>query len=167
MTDVATWSQLLSSIAVIGTLIYLAVEIRQNTAAEHAATRLGINNASTENLYKVVDHPEIFVWFAQDDPLTPEQSSRLHSWLCAHVREIEYSWQQYENRLIEGYYWEGEKAVIQAVLGYPRTRSWWLEIGRQIFGPDFVDEVDRLVKDQPYSTLIPKMLAWGARKMAA
>jgi hypothetical protein len=42
MTDVATWSQLLSSIAVLGTLIYLAIETKQNTAAQHAATRLAM-----------------------------------------------------------------------------------------------------------------------------
>ena len=33
MTDLATLGQILSSLAVLGTLIYLAIEVKQNTAA--------------------------------------------------------------------------------------------------------------------------------------
>ena len=33
MSDLATWSQLFSSLAVLITLIYLAIEVKQNTEA--------------------------------------------------------------------------------------------------------------------------------------
>ena len=38
MADLATWSQLLSSLAVLITLVYLAIEVKQNTEALHAQT---------------------------------------------------------------------------------------------------------------------------------
>lgn len=167
MTDVAVFSQLLSSVAVLGTLIYLAVEIRQNTAAEHAATRLGITNASVVELFKLVDYPEISTGQHGDDPLTPEQAIRVNAWLLAAMRHMEYSWRQHKNRLAEGYYWEADRQVIRIVLGTPRTRSWWQEIGRQGFGPSFVEEVDSVLKDQPYTDFFDNLLDWGARNMAA
>lgn len=39
MSDLATWSQLLSSLAVLITLVYPAIEVKQNTEALHAQTR--------------------------------------------------------------------------------------------------------------------------------
>ena len=167
MTDVATWSQLISSIAVLGTLFYLAIETKQNTAAEHAATRLGITNASVVELFKLVDYPEINICQDQEAPLTPEQSIRLSTWLLAAMRHFEYAWLQHKNRLAEGYYWEADRQVIRIVLGTPRTRSWWQEIGRHGYGPAFVEEVDAVLKDQPYTDFFNNVLDWGARKMAA
>ena len=167
MTDVETWSQLISSIAVLATLIYLAIEIRQNTAAAHAATRLGITNASAAELFKLVDYPEITICMVQNDPLTPEQSSRLHNWLAAYMRHMEYTWLQHKNRLAEGYYWEADRQIIRAVLGTPRTESWWQGIGRHVYGRTFVEEVDGILKDQPHSELLPRIFDWGAQKMAA
>jgi len=167
MTDVATWSQILSSIAVLGTLVYLAIEIRQNTAAEHAATRLGINNASAAELFKAIDYPEVLICSAQDDPLTSEQTVRLHAWLLAGLRQLEYTWLQYKNQMVDGYYWEADKQIIRGLLDNPRTRSWWQEIGRHLYGPAFVEEVDALIKDQPYRNHTRQTIAWGARKMAA
>ena len=41
----------------------------------------------------------------------------------------------------------------------PSFQSWWNDMGREGFDPQFVNMVDGLIKDQPYSTHYERILA--------
>jgi hypothetical protein len=162
MADLATWSQLLSSIAVLGTLIYLGIEIRQNTAAGRAATRQAVQNAAMEEMHKFVDHPDIYLCLDKAEPLKPEEAAGLHAWLIAFTRHMEYAWLQHKSGIAEGYLWEAERRVLRNVLGARRSRQWWQDIGRHTRAPEFTAEVDDVLRDAPRIDLHQKVLAWGA-----
>lgn len=167
MTDLATWSQLLSSLAVLGTLIYLGIEIRQNTAAERAATRLGVQNAAMAEMHKLVDHPEIYLCLDKADALQPLEAAGLNAWLVAFTRHMEYAWLQNKSGAAEGYVWEAERRVLRNVLGARRSRSWWQEIGRHVRSPQFAKEVDDALRDAPLTDVHGKVLAWGSASLDA
>lgn len=165
MTDVATWSQLISSIAVLGTLFYLAIEIKQNTAAERAATRLGIQSAAMTELNIACDYPDIYLSVGKRESLTPVEAVRLNVWLAAVLRHMEYTWLQHRENVVEDDQWDTERAVLRIVLNTERGRTWWQSIGRYSFGASFGKEVEAQLKDQPSSTLLDKILAWGGEDL--
>lgn len=162
MTDIATWSQLISSMAVLGTLIYLAIETRQNAAAERAATRLGVQNASITELHKVCDYPDIFLCMEKPEALTPGEAVRLNAWLAAVLRHMEYTWLQHKENVVEDDLWATERQVLRIVFNTARGRTWWQSVGRYSFGASFGEEVEAQMKDQPSTTILSRILAWGS-----
>ena len=165
MTDVATWSQLLSSIAVLGTLIYLAVEIRQNTAAERASTRLGTVNLSMTELHRLIEHPDLYRCLANRDPLQSDEAVRLHAFLLGFMRHMEYVWRQYKRGAAEDYEWRNHSLPIRSALKAKRSERWWQALGRYAFDASFVEEVDALLKDQPNVDVFNRVLGWGSEDL--
>ena len=161
MTDVAIWSQLLSSIAVIGTLIYLAIETKQNTAAQHAATRLGIMSEARADMHRFAEDPDLLLSVSRLEPLQPGEAVRLDSLLHGFMVFMEYIWLQHRAGAIDDYAWNGQAWTIRAILKTKRTERWWQAQGRHYFEPSFVEVVDALVKDAPYATNFDNLLAWG------
>ena len=165
MEDLAILSQLLSSLAVLGTLIYLGIEIRQNTAAQRAATRLGLQNAAMSEMHKLVDHPDIYLCLDKTAPLTPEEAAGLNSWLVAFTRHMEYAWLQDKSGAAERYVWQAERRVLRNVLGARRSRMWWQEIGRHVRSPEFASEVDAALESAPLTEVHRRVLAWGSASL--
>jgi hypothetical protein len=167
MTDVATWSQLISSIAVIGTLVYLAVEIRQNTAAQHAATRLAIGSETRAAFRTSIDHPDIVLSFMKLEPLRPEETVRLNAFLRTFMYQMEYVWRQDNVGAAERDAWNHQAPALRAMLKTKRSERWWQVAGRNYFEPSFVKAVDALLKDQPYTGIFDDVQAWGGEDLRA
>jgi hypothetical protein len=165
MTDVATWSQLLSSIAVIGTLIYLVVEIRQNTAAEHAATRLAMQRESRDDFQTLIDHPDVGLCVAKAEPLLPDETVRLNAFLRSFAFHMEYVWRQHKAGAAEQGAWQSQVRAIRAAFTNKRSQRWWQMLGRQMAEPSFVEVVDAIIKDQPYTTYFEQLQAWGSEDL--
>lgn len=76
-----SWSsiaQIVGGTAVVITLVYLARQIRQNTAAMQAAARNATAAGDVEWLYKLVDCPELGPLFRKEEPLSELEASLVH-----------------------------------------------------------------------------------------
>ena len=162
MTDLALWSQVLSAVAVLGTLVYLAIEIGQNTAAARASTRLSAETAAITELHKLIEFPDALLDQAKAGPLTPQEAIRSHAFLAATFRRTEYAWLQHKGRLADNYLWENERQVIRLILCTKRNQIWWRDIGRHGHASAFVAEVDSLLNDLPDMPYFDSILDWGA-----
>lgn len=151
-SKLADLSEILSSIAIVVTLVYLAIEIRQNTNALYAQSRQSVLSAAQAELFVTVEHPELLLDVVQEEPLTPAAQIRIGAWLAAAMRAREFSWLQYRDGTIDEVQWQTEVLIIRWLLGTPRTRDWWQNTGRFNTNPDFVEFVDQEMGDNPPTT---------------
>ena len=161
MTDVATWTQLISSAAVLVTLVYLSIQTKQTTTLLRSESRQSLIEMDMEILGKQVEFPELLMHFAIEDELTLEQKYRLCSHLMAFMRSREHQWLQYQNGVLDRDTYTAYQAAIVAVLGPKRCRAWRTTFGRFQSAPGFVETVDALLEEQPdFFNINELMLAW-------
>ena len=147
LTTLALWTQILSSLAVLATVIYLAIEIRQNTVALNSQTHATLFEGAQTELLSLYEHPDIVRSIATTDPISEEAYIKLSVFLTAFLRAREFTWLQYEQGVVGKHMLDTEKMIIRNTINIERNRSWWNEIGKGAFSPGFVAFVDQQIED--------------------
>ena len=135
--------------AIVASLVFLALEIRQNTNALFAESRQSVLNAAQTELLVLTENPDLILAVLDDDPLTEGEQVKLSAWLTAAMRAREFSWLQYRDGIIDEAQWDTEVVVILWILDTPRTRDWWENIGQFSYSAGFVEFVGELLNDNP------------------
>ncbi len=97
-------AEILSSAAVLVTLIYLAIQTRQNADAIQANTRQAILDADQQFIMAVMASPELDAIFFKPE-LTDDEKVRLSTFLLTHVRVRENNWFQYQAGVLDHVSW--------------------------------------------------------------
>ena len=160
MSDLANWSQIFSSLAILVTLVYLSIEVKQNTVAINAQTRQALLAGSQVEIFSTLEHPEIIINWTKTGELTPEEYAKLHAYLVGMMRAREFAWLQYQNGIIDENQWQTEKGVIELLLTFKRNRVWWKKIGKIPFSPQFTTFVDALIEGKPDNDIGKLFLNW-------
>jgi hypothetical protein len=142
-------AEILSSIAIVVTLIYLAIQTQQNTAALQASSRDSILEADLQHLYRIVDDPD--VWFSyRKGNLTDEERVRLFHFLGAFARIRERDWLQYQSGALDEETWKAYQEALLRTLSGINTRKWWAAVsGAGLFDSGFVENVNSGLADRP------------------
>ena len=148
-SKLADLSEIISSIAIFATLIYLTVEIRQNTLAVQTQTAQAVLQAGQTELAMIVENPEIALSIPKSGPLTSEQNVILDAYFASNMRNREFAWVQYKNGTIGDVIWDSEITVLRVQLDSYRFREWWNKLGRHYVGQEYANFVDKLVDEGP------------------
>jgi len=157
-------------ISVIGSLIFVGGELRQNALATRAATNAEVSNAFVEINLMLASSPELAQAFSQyaSDPVSAPSEAQilmLGSW-----RALFHIWsnvhRQHINGTIDPAIYE---AVVQEISTYavgamethdnadlPRRQvlmHWAWENERFIYNSDFQNFVDEILRSKPYQGL--------------
>lgn len=151
-------SEILSSVAIILTLGYLAIEIHQNTVAIKAEARTTLWEMHIGIIDHMIQYPEIRFTWSQQEPLTDEQRVRLSIWLFKFVGHREFMWLQYRDGIVDEQTWETLLSDLDQLWLHPRIRSWWELTSDFYFDPEFVRLVNTRASGDP-STIVPDWLA--------
>jgi hypothetical protein len=147
LDDLGNVGELVGAIAVVVSLLYLAVQIRQNTRSVRAATHHSSARAATEtqNFFgQSNDAARIFLAGSRDsEELTEEERMRFDSMLLSIFMWYEDSFFQYQQSMIDGEVWEGRQQALLGQLKRPGTASWWSRRSK-FFARSFVSYVNRL-----------------------
>ena len=153
-------AEMLSSVAVVASLIYLAIQVRQSNALARAQTRQVMMQMGQQEINKFVDDPSIWNLWTKEE-LSRDERIRLHSWLVAHLRQREYEWLEKQEGIIDPKMFEAYAAVISLVLGTERTRRWWsVHSHSPAFDAGFVTFVDELLAKSPLTDYFESMDKW-------
>ncbi len=147
-SKLADIAEITSSIAILVTLIFLVVQMQQNTAAIQANGLQASLSQDLQHLYKVVDNPEL-VLDRFKPAVTDEDRVGQGYYLAAYFRMREHDWMQYQNGNLEEDAWETFRRPIAVVISSQRVRDWWRHASPAIFDPSFVAEVNALMTDIP------------------
>lgn len=118
----ASIAEIVSSIAIVATLIYLSVQTRQNTNALLAVSRQTALQAELDLASDWIEHPEFVA-----GPYTLEESSRV-AWIIKLLRVREFEWHQYQSGILDeaslNSYMAPMPALLEDELGR-RTFDWY------------------------------------------
>ncbi len=153
-------SEIGSSIAILVTLGYLAVQTQQSTIAITAATRTTLWELQMGILDHIIQNPSIVTSWDQPEPLTDEQKVVLSSWLFEFVGQREFMWLQYQSGIVDEQTMKTMISDVDQLLVRPRLRAWWNLTSDYYFDPEFVQLVNTRVNDGSLDAVSDWMSQW-------
>jgi hypothetical protein len=131
-----TWEQvasIASSIAILVTLVYLAIQTKQTNNALFAASRQGTMTADVEMLSASYSSHDITSLILKDPAqLTPGEDYALGCWCAAFVRIREFAWFQYKAGILDELTWRSYIGPVGRILGIPNLHPWWLQFSEEV-----------------------------------
>jgi hypothetical protein len=147
---VSAIAEIVSSIAILGTLVYLAVQTAQNTAAVQGSTRQAMLAEDRELLALRLEYGVNLLMTREVGSLSDDERDRLSTWLVAFIRNRENQWLQLQSGVIDEETWRTYSAAIAPILSYEITRPWWTErASRGEFDPGFRNYVNGILSETP------------------
>jgi hypothetical protein len=139
-------AELLGAVGVIGSLLYLAGQIRAANQAASVHAKLESTRLMTDYLDGLIQHPELaeLVQRGQVDKesLSREEYIRFSNMALKAFYYFSAGYFQFKVGTLRADDWHEQLSIIDYWLRGPATRRWWDKLGRQMFKGDFVAFVD-------------------------
>ena len=120
--------EILGAIAVFGSLAYLALQIKANTASMKTASRQSMSNEFRSFNRLLFEAPEEFASGLHSYPEIPFQ---VRSKFCGQIHDLLLFYQSsvalFESGTLENETYEGYRAFVAAVIESPGGNRFWLE----------------------------------------
>lgn len=151
ISDLGSLGEFIGSIGVISSLIYVSVQIRQNTRSIRASAIQEINTDS-QNLLLTLTNPilaQVMHRMETNKALDENEAYIAANWLSAAMRGWENQYYQYKHGLIDKEIYESRlNALAYKVARTEFGRNWWFESGRKIYSKAFLIVVDNIIKNE-------------------
>lgn len=137
--DWGALGELIGSIAVIVSLIYLAAQIRLNTRATYVATLQEIQRDWRQINEPADSRISVAVQKERDgEELTPNERFYLRSYFLRHMRTYENLWYAHHQGQLPDALFEGYMAAMPEIMRLGRNQERWSRYREELFHPDFV-----------------------------
>jgi hypothetical protein len=148
----ALLAEIIGTTAIVITLIYLAIQTKQNAKALLANTRDTQVTSDLILLQQVVDNPVIATSRFQEFH-TDDDYAKVEAFLIQLIRSREHQWFQYKDGLLDKQAWDAYGTGLTYTFSYPNERALWNYFKvREFFDQEFMDEVDKLITSVPLQT---------------
>ena len=142
------YGEFVGAIAVVVTLFYLAVQVRQNSTIVRATARTQTNQTLSEFTRFVASDADLLRIFhtsaTEFEALSPDER-RQHVYLLRYMfMSSEFLFEQHTDGLVTEAAWQRELRALCNALTRPHIAAWW-ELRKMAFDPRFVVAVDRAV----------------------
>ena len=138
----------IGAVAVVVTLAYLAVQIRQNTRAIRGSTLDSITAHQQNELRWSSDVGHAFRKSLDNPNLLNEEETWLMSeWMTAALIARHNEFCQYTQGLLGEDGWKTSENIIRYVLSSEWAQRWWKIYGRNHFSEPFVCRVDEIIEE--------------------
>jgi hypothetical protein len=161
LQDVGNLGELIGAIAVVISLAYLAIQIRQNTKSVRASTYQAVLDSSRSDTELLLAHPHLerIYRLGRQDPtkLTGEERPVFRMLLGQLLLNYEIMFLQHQQGVIDEDFWRGRQEGLRALLSQPGVRHWWAGASpllRRYYASGFTELLESLmdevtVQDEP------------------
>ena len=132
-------AQIVGVVSVVASLAYVGVQVRQNTRAQHAASRQALLAADIELLSMSMAYPQEDLGLGS----VPEDVRPI-AFLIAFLRIREFAWYQYRNGILDKTTWESYLAPTFITFNNELARRLWAS-GNIKLNPEFRAEIDKVI----------------------
>jgi hypothetical protein len=159
LSDLANIGQVIGAIAVVVSLIYVALQIRQNTNAVRAATAQSVHEHFA-NWYQLFASDESLAPMAVKglrdyDSLSETEKARFVAVFMAFLSYGQNAFLKWRQGLLSPSLWNGWEQVLMNLIGAPGGKGLWKERA-YLFGEEFRRYVqDDLMKRTPHPDAKP------------
>jgi hypothetical protein len=122
LQEYALIAEIIGGISIVASLLFVGFQVRQNSEALLAGSRLNLLGADLQVLDNMMDYPELYD-VPNQDGFTGDAALRLRVHYVTMMRIREYAWQQYNNGVLD-------ELTFQAYLE-PLKFVFNSEVGRQ------------------------------------
>jgi len=153
LDQLASIGEIVSGVAVIISLVYLAIQIRTNTEAERSATYQSIVSDFGALNNTMASTPELSHLFVEAMEnylqLTSDQKARISQLFFQCFRYFENMFYQHKKGYLDEEVWIGWKRLMLTYYSRPGFKTWWSH-RREVFSEPFAnfletEKPDRLV----------------------
>ena len=161
----ASIAEIISSVAILVTLLYLAIQTEQNTDAINSQSRQSLAESAVFEQTIWIQYPELSSFIVNNSiDMTFEQKVQLDGLLIMSLSRREFAFRQYQAGVLDKNIWNQEAEIIALILGTERTRSWWKTIGKSGFEVDFAKATDSIIKGRSYHPYWVNLASWQSKK---
>ena len=155
------WLTLVANIAVVGGIIFLAIEVRQNNELLRSESRQALVTNDVASLAANFQNADVFAKLVSESEMSAEDQLRLSFMFALDLRNREFEYFQYINGLLDEQTWLAYRHVILINHSTGLGRAWWDEIGRGIVDPEFAELIDELLVDAQPDDTYKRMATWA------
>ena len=163
LEQLANLGEFLGGLAVIFTLIYLAVQIRQNTRSIRASTLATNTDAWAKMLIQIADPGTVDAYLQGSigkPDLAPREFLQFFLMSRALFVSLENQYQQYlDGTLDEEIYLGYERSITTQLLTFRGFRRYWQQ-NRMEYTPQFRTHVDGIIEREPEQSAGALMQKW-------
>jgi hypothetical protein len=163
LSQLADVGELIGGVAVVASLIYLALQVRQNTRTVRGST-LHVNTDLWSSLFLRLAEPGIaqayIAGMAGQRDIRPLHYTQFF-FICR-TMFIAFENQYYQLRqgvLDPETYDAYQKSISTQFLAFPGFRIWWQQ-SRSVFSPAFVAHIDAMIAEEPEADIGKFYLEW-------
>ncbi len=143
------WLTLGANIGVLIGIIFLAVEIRQNTEMTRAQITQSRADAAIALASEYINSdylPDVYAKFAHGEELTFQEASRYRVYLRAALRNHQNNYLQYRQGFLGEYIPRSTANAIRGIASTPRGREYWAR-NKTNYSDEFVEFVDQALSE--------------------
>jgi hypothetical protein len=145
LSDLANIGEFVGGIAVIATLVHLAIQIRQNTRSVRSATFQSVVDSFTDYTFELSKDAELTRLYLhglnEPNELSEQDSQRFHFLMLTIIRRFESAFQQQSSMMLTPSQWSGFRGSAAGVLSSPGGGKWWVA-NRALFTEEFQNFVE-------------------------
>ncbi len=141
--QLANLGEFIGGIAVLVTLVYLAVQVRQGNAMARSQVHQEASRRSTDLAFFLAEPERVeltFRSFSDYDTMSDEEKFRISSYFLGFVNHYESICYAHERREVDDDLWESRVTRMRSVFGMVSPKIW--EERRLHFGKRFRDFVE-------------------------
>jgi hypothetical protein len=152
---IGAFAELLGALGVFGSLLYLAIQIRQNTKALRGTTIDAVTTHQRDELRWAAELAPTFAKADRSpDSMTPDEWGQVRAWITAAMTTRQNSYFQYRQELLDEEIWKSNQQIIKRYfqMGNWVDKWWQYSQKHQVFSKGFIDMVNELaaqLDDQP------------------
>ena len=152
LEDLGNIGEFIAAIAVVVSLVYLAIQIRQNTNSVRTSTYQAVlDTAQRVNEYFTDPRNERLYRLGRKDlrQLKEDEQAQFKALVGNVVSFYEALFLQHQNGAIDDDFFLNRFNSFHYIISQPGVRAVWEERGRTYFSSSFVRRVDELLREPP------------------
>jgi len=139
--------ELITTFAVVVSLIYVGIQVKQNTCATRSIARQSVTGSNLEWFGVAIDSKTLATAILKDSndtPLDEHEELALRFWHIMRWRTLENAYYQYRNGLLDAGEWNGYERVIRYMPKRDKLSvATWKKVS-DVFSPAFNSEIQRI-----------------------
>ena len=129
LTDWASIAEVVGALAVVISLIYVGMQVRDNTAEVRAANRQHLVRRAHTATIDIATSPELAAAFAKaasSEALTPTEQVQYRYFVRAVIYDVQEAYLLYKEARLSEEYWRTRSALFDAFMAQELARSIYL-----------------------------------------
>jgi len=151
LTDLASIGTLVSGVAVLVSLIYLALQVRQSDRNQRTLLQQGSSIRNAQGAARLTE-PHLAALYAKavhnETDFTTAQVVQLATQLRASLLGVQDQYLLKRLSLIDSIQFESQERAFSVMFALPIMRALWIS-SRALYAPEFSNYVDAIIKDVP------------------